>query len=109
MQLYPQLVSYARLAVEQGILVSEVFPGGGADAAGIQGGNRTQGIRARGSVIYLGGDIIVEVDGLPITGIVDLYGALENNKPGETVEVVMLRGKTRKSVSVVLTERQPQR
>jgi S1-C subfamily serine protease len=90
-QLFPALVEYAKLPVKQGLLVSEVTRGGLAEKAGIEGGDRNNGIRYRGNRIYLGGDIIIEVDGLPITGIQDLYAALEDNKPGETVKVKVNR------------------
>ena len=48
------------------------------------------------SIIYLGGDIIVEVDRMPVSSLYDLLGALEDNKPGETVEVKVLRGRERR-------------
>ena len=108
-QLYPQLVSYARLPVDQGILVSEIEPGGNAQAAGIRGGDRNQGVRAGRSVIYLGGDIITEVHGQPVKSIVDLYSALEDTKPGDIVAVTVIRGKTKRSLNVVLSQRTPQR
>jgi S1-C subfamily serine protease len=90
-QLFPALVEYAKLQIREGLLVSEVTPGGLAEKAGLVGGNRNNGVRYRGNQIYLGGDIIVEVDGIAITGIQDLYAALEDNKPGDTVKVKVNR------------------
>ncbi len=91
-QLFPALVDYAKLPVAQGLLVSEVSPGGLAEKAGIIGGNRAKGVRYRGNMIYLGGDVIIEVNGLAISGIQDLYAALEDSKPGKIVAVKVNRG-----------------
>jgi S1-C subfamily serine protease len=104
-QLFPQLVDYAKLSVTQGLLVSETAPGGLAEKAGILGGNRAKGVRYRGNMIYLGGDIIVEVDGLAITGIQDLYAALESTKPGKVVSVKVNRDGRMVELKVTLARR----
>jgi S1-C subfamily serine protease len=102
-QLFPALVRYADLPVSEGILVSEVESGSTAEAAGLRGGQ--QQVRYGRSIIRLGGDIIVEVDGLPIATLMDLLGALEDNKPGETVEVKILRGRRQQTLFVKLSDR----
>ncbi len=91
-QIFPALVRYANLPVEQGVLVSRVIPGGSAERAGIRGGSERNAVRYGRTVIYLGGDIIVEVDGMKISSLSDLYSALEDNKPGESIGVTYLRG-----------------
>ena len=102
-QLFPALVRYADLNVSEGILVSEVEPGSNAEQAGLKAG--TQAVRYGRSIINLGGDIIVEVDGTPIATLMDLLGALEDNKPGETVEVKVLRGRREQTLYVKLSTR----
>lgn len=102
-QLFPALVNYAKLPVRQGLLVSRLKAGGLAEAAGLRGGEEP--VRYGSSVIYLGGDILTKVDGLEITRLADLYSALEDNKPGETIEVEYIRGNTRKSGKIRLTDR----
>jgi S1-C subfamily serine protease len=104
-QLFPQLVDYAKLTVTQGLLVSEVAPGGLAEKAGIQGGSRAKGVRYRGNMIYLGGDVIVEVDGVAIAGISDLYAALEDSKPGDVVPVKVNRNGRVVALKVQLARR----
>ena len=89
-QIFSELVRYADLPVTQGILVSEVVEGSTAEKAGLRGGDSE--VRHGRSIIRLGGDIIVEIDGLPIANLVDLLASLEDNKPGETVEVKIIRG-----------------
>jgi len=107
-QIFEQLVQYADLPVSAGVLVSEVVPGGNADQAGIKGGTKSNAVRYGSTVIYLGGDIIVEVDGTKVASLANLYEALEDNKPGEKVNVVYMRGKKRHETSVVLSERPEQ-
>ena len=107
-QLFPQLVQYARLPVERGLLISEVLPGGNAEAAGLRGGDRSRAVRYGRTVIYLGGDIITEIDGMPVASIANLYEALEDTAPGERVTVRYLRGRRSMETEIVLGER-PQR
>ncbi|MDR1932172.1 MAG: trypsin-like peptidase domain-containing protein [Spirochaetales bacterium] len=104
-QLFPALVNHAKFPVSQGLLVSRLIPGGNAEKAGIRGGSRSDAVRYGNSIIYLGGDIIVEVDGMEIEGLSDLYTALEDNKPGETVGVKAYRGGKLMSFTVSLSER----
>jgi S1-C subfamily serine protease len=104
-QLFPQLVRYANLQVEQGILISEVPPGSPADKAGLKGGNQKEWVRSGRSIIYLGGDIIIEIDGMEIKGLADMYGALEDNKPGEVVPVKVIRGNNIVTLDVELSNR----
>ncbi len=104
-QLFPALVRYAKLPVAEGILVSEVEKGSNAAKAGLAGGSSREGVRYGRSIIYLGGDIIIEVDKMPVTSLYDLLGSLEDNKPGETVEVKVLRGRKEKTLYIKLSER----
>ena len=107
-QLFPQLVRYARLPVNEGVLVSQLVAGGNAEKAGLQGGDSRQGVRYGSTVIYLGGDIIVEVDGLPVTSLSELFDALEDSRPGDQVSVVYIRNGRRRETTVTLVERPAQ-
>ena len=105
-QLFPRLARQLRLPVERGILVSEVIQGGNAAAAGLRGGSRS--VRWGRSEFRVGGDIIVEVDGTATATITDLFNALEDNKPGERVQVVYQRGARRHTTTVLLSRRSRQ-
>jgi len=107
-QLFPQLVSLAKLPVKNGVLVSRVTAGGNAEKVGIRGGDRNQAAQYGRTIIYLGGDIIVEVDGDSVASLSDFFAALEDNKPGDTVSVVVIRNGQRKTFQVVLSERPDQ-
>ncbi len=107
-QLFPDLVNYLRQSgkaapVETGLLVSTVTSGGNAEKAGLKGG--TTAVRYRSTVFYIGGDIIVSIDGKPVTKIAELYAALEDTSPGQRVNVEFYRGSKRMSTVVILAER----
>ncbi len=104
-QVFSELVDYARLPVSSGILLSGVDPGSNAFQAGLQGGSKSKAVRYGRTIIYLGGDIIVEVGGVAIENIADLYTALEDKKPGDKVKVVYWRGKKKQETQVTLSER----
>ena len=88
-ELNAQIVSYSSLPVEKGILISQVVPAGKADKAGLKGGNTKA--QYGQSVIYLGGDVIVEIDGRRIKGYDDYFASLFSTKPGDEVDIVVNR------------------
>jgi S1-C subfamily serine protease len=102
-QLFPALVRYARYPISNGILVSQTDPGGNAESSGIKGGETP--VRYGRSIIYIGGDIITEVDGMAIENLSDLYSSLEDKKPGQTVSVKVLRNSKYVIIKVKLSER----
>ncbi len=68
-----------------GALISEVLSGGAADKVGIQVG-----------------DVIISLNGAPIYTVNDLMEQMDYYKPGDTVEVTIVRGDTELRFSVVL-------
>jgi S1-C subfamily serine protease len=89
---------------DKGLLVIE--SSGPAAQAGIQGGNRPVAIN--GALIPAGGDIIVALDGRPVTTTGELRAYIENNKhPGDPVTVTIIRNGQRMDVTVTLGERPP--
>ncbi|MBO4425145.1 MAG: trypsin-like peptidase domain-containing protein [Spirochaetales bacterium] len=102
-QLSQSIVDYAGLKVSKGLLVSQIVPGGLADQAGLKAG--TQQVRYGNSVIYLGGDIITEINGVSISDYNDLFSALSNTKPGDSVQVVVYRSGNYVRLNIMLVER----
>jgi S1-C subfamily serine protease len=105
-QLFPQLVDYFNLPVQKGILVNSA--GASAQQAGLRGGDQNKAVRSGHTVIYAGGDIITEVNGQKIEELTDLYNALESTKPGEVVQVKVMRGSQTRAFKVKLVEAPPQ-
>src|SRR5205085_12350213 len=101
----PQVKQQLNIAPNRkGLLVQQVTAG--AQQAGIQAGSRR--VSVGGDTIQAGGDIIVAVDGQPVTTGGDLRGYIENNKhPGDTATVTVLRNGQRQDIQVTLTERPP--
>ena len=104
-QLEPSIVRYGDLPVKRGVMISKVTRGGNAAEAGLRGGDQNNPVRYGRSIIYFGGDIIVEVDGMKVATLSELFSALEDNEPGETIEVIAIRNGRRKSFQVELAER----
>jgi S1-C subfamily serine protease len=89
----------ARLAQNlglEGALIGRVMPRSGAERAGLRGTRRD----AYGRVVL--GDVIVEVAGREVSTNDDLLLALDRQKPGSRVEVVVLREGRRKEFQVEL-------
>ena len=107
-QLTPAIAQYAKLRTDKGLLVSRVGTGSNAEKAGLKGGTEAvrYGSGRSGSIIYLGGDIITSIAGQRIDSLTDYYSALEAKKPGQTVEITVLRGKQQISMSMTLAERE---
>ncbi len=105
-QLFPALVSYFKLPLKNGVLVSQA--GASAKQAGLRGGDQSNAVRYGRTIIYGGGDIIVEVGGQKVASYSDLLGALEQTKPGEVVSVKVIRSGQEKTLSVKLVERPSQ-
>jgi S1-C subfamily serine protease len=106
--LFSDLVDYMKqnsipTPVETGLLVSQARRAGNADRAGIRGG--TTQVRTRASSFFVGGDIIVSVNGIKTDALAQLYVALENTKPGDSVEVVYYRGNKKITTKVQLSDR----
>jgi S1-C subfamily serine protease len=92
-----------KLPVKAGALVQAVNGGSPAQTAGITAGKDSA--QLNGGPIQLGGDIIVGVDGKPITSSDDLSSLIGDHKPGDTVTLQIIRAGKRRTVSVKLGSR----
>lgn len=88
----------------QGLLVVNVTSGSPADQAGLRGGDEVTIID--GLEFNLGGDVITEVDGVPVITMADLAVYLERNtKPGDSIELGVIRDGQQLMLAVKLGER----
>jgi S1-C subfamily serine protease len=99
----PDLARAVNLPVKEGVLVQEVVKGGPADKAGVQGGGTAATID--GANFELGGDIITEVNGKKIASMDDVVNIVNAAKPGESMELTLLRGGKERTVTVTLGDR----
>jgi serine protease Do len=83
-----EVATYFGVEDKKGALVMEVFPGDPADKAGIQ-------VK----------DIIIEVDGRPVSSSRDLTGVIANIGVGDEIDVKVLRKGEAKILTVVIAKR----
>jgi len=79
-----------------------VTAGGAAAKAGLRGASEQ--VQIGRYIIPVGGDIIVGVEGQPIRSTDDLDRVLNSKKIGDRVQVEILRGRNRQTVTVTLAE-----
>ena len=74
----------------RGVRILDALRGAAADQAGLKAG-----------------DLVVNIDGRPIRGMVDMAAALRPTKPGQRMKFVVERGGQSKTIDVVLGRRPP--
>lgn len=72
----------------RGALIAEVSDGSPAATAGIEAG-----------------DVVVETDGTPVDGQAAFIAAIRDKSPGDSIDIVVLRGGTRVTLTATLTQR----
>jgi len=91
------------LPVQEGLLVEQATKGSPAAAAGIHGGDRAAQAGMRR--IYIGGDVIVAIDGQKVGNQFDVNVVLNRKRPGDTITVTVYRGAKKMDIPVKLSER----
>ncbi|MFY9556300.1 MAG: trypsin-like peptidase domain-containing protein [Blastocatellia bacterium] len=95
------------LPVEEGLMITNVFRGSGAAAAGIRGATVREDFWGN-QVLQQLGDVVVSIDGKKVASNDDLQNALQDKKPGQSVDVQLLRQGSKVTVPVRLIERPPE-
>ena len=99
----PAAARALNLSAKEGVLISQVAPGGPAARAGLRGSQRRA--RVGNVMVCVGGDIIVALDGEKIASVDDLTAFLdERKKAGDDVRVEVLRDGNPVTVVVRLGE-----
>ncbi len=100
----PRLADELGFGAEQGAAIQEVVEESPAAQAGLRGGSRER--EFEGVEIQTGGDLIVAIDGVEVETAEDVVRAVTQRLlPGQSVELSILRGNLRQTVTVVLGER----
>jgi S1-C subfamily serine protease len=92
------------LPVKSGVLVGSVRPGTGAAKAGLKAA--TSQVTVEGESWPAGGDVIVKADGQPVPSIERLVDLISTKKPGDRIDLEVVRGTSRIHINVELG-RQP--
>lgn len=102
-QMNSAIANYAGLDINSGVLVSQVIKNGNAEKAKIKGGTEAVRYGTRNPrLIYLGGDIIVGIDGVRVSTLADYLSLLESKRPGETVRITVHRNRKDQDIFVTL-------
>lgn len=97
----PELIQHGRVirgdigithvsVTERGLRIARLVPGGPAERAGLRGPK----VIRRGPIVIEdrgAADIILAVDGEPVTTAAEFLGHIENKKPGDVVQLRILR------------------
>jgi S1-C subfamily serine protease len=98
----PDLADQMSLAANYGVLIQKIIPNGAAERAGLRGGNQ---IAYLGNLqIYLGGDLIVGLDGQQITNTQDISDVMNRHQVGDTISVTFYRGHRKLTTQLTLGE-----
>ena len=120
-RIVPQLIKYGRVIrpeigiqrvfeTEDGLLITQLKPGGAAEQAGLRGPEITT--TRRGGVIYQTiarnkADLIVAVDGRKTESVDEFLSYIESKKPGDEVTVTVRREGQLVNVAVTLSGNVP--
>ncbi|MGA3045241.1 MAG: trypsin-like peptidase domain-containing protein [Terracidiphilus sp.] len=100
----PDLAGQMGLAAEQGVLIQKVRPGSAADRAGLRGGREEAYVG--NTLVMLGGDLIVAIDGQEVTDPQDINAIMEKHQAGDSISVTIYRGRKEMTVKLILGEAQ---
>jgi putative serine protease PepD len=92
-----------QLGLPEGAQVTGVEPGSPAAKAGLKAG--TDAENAAGSEYTKDGDVIVSLNGAPVTSGDELAAAISSRRPGEKAALVVVRSGDRRTVVATLGER----
>jgi len=95
--------SAAKLGTAAGVAVGTVQAGGAADTSGLKPSTGTRTID--GTAYPTGGDVVVAIDGVPVTTSEQLRGIIDGHRPGDRVTLTVSRGSETRTVSVKLGRR----
>jgi S1-C subfamily serine protease len=102
--LTPGIARRFRYPARYGAVITSVRPDSPAARAGLRGGSDER--EYNGSAFTFGGDVIVAIGDRPVRSAADVVRAVtERLRPGQTVNVTIVRGGMRLTVPVTLADR----
>jgi len=94
--LSPQLARFLDYPVKEGALIITVIPTSPAHNSQLRGGARSY--RYGNTILSLGGDLVVRMDGKKIRSAEQLVDELDERAPGETIELEVIRASGQRKV-----------
>jgi S1-C subfamily serine protease len=98
----PTVAEALNLPIQQGVLIEQVIPSSGAEAAGLQPGD--QEVVAGNLRLRIGGDVVTAIDGIAVADAQSLISEVQKHKVGDQVKLSIIRGGQQLSVNVTLGE-----
>jgi S1-C subfamily serine protease len=98
--LQPSIARLFHLPVSRGVLVATVRKNSGAAAAGLKAASNE--VTVEGESWPAGGDVIVSLDGQPVATVERLVDLIAAKKPGDKIDLQVVRGSERVHVTVKL-------
>jgi S1-C subfamily serine protease len=96
----PSLARAYNLPTGYGLIVQAVTPGSGAALAGLRTG--TTPVVVAGESYLIGGDIVVAVNGRPVTSDSELRNVVQAMQPGDTLTLQIWRADKKETIHVKL-------
>lgn len=93
----------AKLGSSAGVAVGSVQADSAAETAELKAATGSRTID--GTSYPTGGDVIIAIDGTPVTTAMELRGIIDGHRPGDQVELTVARKGEKRVVSVTLGER----
>jgi S1-C subfamily serine protease len=91
------------VTVPDGAAITEVRAGTPAEKAGLRAATGTRIVD--GQEVPTGGDVVVELDGRPISTSAELQSGVDAKQPGDSVSITVLRNGNRRTLQVALGTR----
>jgi serine protease Do len=101
--LTPAIAQAIGTSEQSGFLVVQVLPNSPAEKAGIRGSDRT--ITVGNEQVHAGGDVIVELDGKPITSGEQIQANFQQRHVGDIMHFTIVRGSVTMQIPVTLEEK----
>jgi S1-C subfamily serine protease len=93
------------VGTRHGVLVQSVNPSGPAAKVGLRPGKLKRVVQGRS--VYMGGDVIERFNGAAAYSVVDLSNDLASERPGQVIDLTVLRGRKIKTIKVTLAGSPP--
>ena len=87
----------------RGVLIQQILQGSPAEKAGLRGSYKSFDLN--GQQVLIGGDVITKLDDTPIVNMDQLSQSIATFKPGDSIQLTILRDGKTQTVKLTLAER----